>query len=416
VLRRIQTLYQLGPVGGLTDGELLARFATERGAAAELAFATLVERHGPMVLRVCRSVLCDEHDAQDAFQATFLILVRRAGAVRKRDSVGSWLYGVALRAAACARAAAARRRAHERRVAELSTTTSSAEGEPDLIPVLHEELGRLPERYRAALVLCYLEGLSCEEAARRLGWPVGTVKSRLARGRERLRDRLARRGLAPSIGLGVMLAAEGSQASVPVVLTDATVQAAVQLTTIKAAATGVVSASVAALAGKVVKAMLLNKLRMAAVIALSFSVIAIGMAVLVYQHRAVGAPPQNPQVTVPVRQEQAPDPSKAMAQEQLKLARQALRDLDLMSKGEAVSRRDPRFALWERRQVEAILATGASRAELLAALENYVKQMKEQQRFAQLALEKDQGSRVDVWDAQYRVLEAEMWLNQEKAR
>jgi hypothetical protein len=113
---------------------------------------------------------------------------------------------------------------------------------------------------------------------------------------------------------------------------------------------------------------------------------------------------------------QPPDLNKALAQEQLKLARQALRDLDLMHKGEGLSRTDPRFALWERRQVEAIRATGAGKAELVAALENYLKRMKEEERLAQLALEKDQGTRVDVWDAQYRVLEAEMWLNQEKAR
>jgi hypothetical protein len=166
----------------------------------------------------------------------------------------------------------------------------------------------------------------------------------------------------------------------------------------------------------VVKAMLQTKLRMAAVITLTFGVIAVGMAVMVYQHRAVGAPPQDPQVALPVRQEQPLDPNKARAQEQLKLARQALRDLDLMHKGEGLSRTDPRFALWEHRQVEAIRATGAGKAELAAALENYLKRMKEQQRLAQLALEKDQGTRVDVWDAQYRVLEAEIWLDQEKAR
>jgi hypothetical protein len=116
--RHLRTLFDVGAVGGLTDGELLSRFASGGGEAAELAFAALVERHGPMVLRVCRSILRDDHAAEDALQATFLILVRRAGSVRKRDSIGSWLHGVALRVAGCARRSAARRRVHERRAAE----------------------------------------------------------------------------------------------------------------------------------------------------------------------------------------------------------------------------------------------------------------------------------------------------------
>ena len=168
------------------------------GEAAEMAFSALVERHGPMVLRVCRSILRDEHDAQDAFQATFLVLVDRAGSVRDRSSVGSWLHGVALRVAACARGSVVRRRVHERRAADLTADGFHPRGvEPDLAPALHEELARLPERYRVPIVLCYMEGLACEEAAQRMRLPVGTVKSRLARGRDRLRDRLIRRGLAP---------------------------------------------------------------------------------------------------------------------------------------------------------------------------------------------------------------------------
>jgi RNA polymerase sigma factor (sigma-70 family) len=200
LLQDVRTLFDTGTTGGLTDGELLGRLADgpARDDAAGPAFTALVDRHGPMVLRVCRSILRDEHDAQDAFQATFLVLVRRADAVRRQESAGSWLHGVALRVAAHARAGMARRRRHERCAGELAVTAdrSGAEGvSPELAAILHEELGRLPERYRAALVLCYLEGQTCEAAARRLGWPVGTVKSRLARGRERLRGRLIRRGV-----------------------------------------------------------------------------------------------------------------------------------------------------------------------------------------------------------------------------
>ena len=202
LLQDVRTLFDTGTTGGLTDGELLGRLADgpARDDAAGPAFAALMDRHGPMVLRVCRSILRDEHDAQDAFQATFLVLVRRADAVRRQESVGSWLHGVALRVAAHARAGMARRRRHERCAGELAVTAdrSGAEGvSPELAAILQEELGRLPERYRAAFVLCYLEGHTCEAAAARLGWPVGTVKSRLARGRERLRGRLIRRGLVP---------------------------------------------------------------------------------------------------------------------------------------------------------------------------------------------------------------------------
>jgi RNA polymerase sigma factor (sigma-70 family) len=198
VLQDVGTLFHSGTVGGLTDAELLSRFVDRCEGSAEPAFALLVQRHGPMVLRVCRSVLRDEHDALDAFQATFLILIRRAAAVRQRGSVGSWLYGVALRVSSRARAAMARRRKHEARAARFAAHRSADEPNPrELAAVLHEELGSLPERYRAAVVLCYLECQTCESAARQLGWPVGTVKSRLARGRRRLLDRLIRRGLGP---------------------------------------------------------------------------------------------------------------------------------------------------------------------------------------------------------------------------
>ena len=201
VARQLQTLFTLGTAGALTDGELLERFASRRGAAAEAAFAALVERHGPVVLRVCRDVLGNSADAEDAFQATFLVLVRRASTIRNRDSLASWLYGVALRVAGCDRSATARRRVHERKAAE-RTTDHVEGGEDDLGPVLHEEVGRLPEKYRAAVVLCYWEGLTHEQAADRLRWPVGTVRSRLSWARQRLRARLIRRGLAPAIAVG----------------------------------------------------------------------------------------------------------------------------------------------------------------------------------------------------------------------
>ena len=200
LLDDVRTLYDTGVAPDLTDGELLDRFG-RRGADAGRAFSALVARHGPLVLRVCRSALADPHDADDAFQATFLVLLRKAGTIRRRSSCASWLHGVALRASAEIRANAARRKAHERRAADAKLVEPERTEPPgdDLRRVIDEELAQLHDRDRAPIVLCDLEGRSCEEAARRLGWPLGTVKSRLSRGRARLRDRLARRGIDPAL-------------------------------------------------------------------------------------------------------------------------------------------------------------------------------------------------------------------------
>ncbi|HEV3122206.1 MAG TPA: RNA polymerase sigma factor, partial [Isosphaeraceae bacterium] len=203
VVRHFRTLFHLGAVAALSDSQLLERFATRNGEVAELAFAALVERHGPMVLRVCRRVLRNPHDVEDAFQATFLVLLRRAATVRKHDSVGSWLHGVAFRVSASARSAEVRRQRHERVAATragLAATVERALPDHDFEPVLHEELCRLPARYRDVVVLCDLEGQTYEQASWHLQCPIGTVKSRLVRGRRRLRDRLLRRGLAPVAG------------------------------------------------------------------------------------------------------------------------------------------------------------------------------------------------------------------------
>jgi RNA polymerase sigma factor (sigma-70 family) len=263
-LRQIQTLFNVGTVGGLTDGQLLERFTAGTGEAAELAFAALIERHGPMVLRVCQSVLREPHDAQDAFQATFLVLVRKAGSIRKRDSLSSWLHGVACRIAACAQAATARRARHERKAAAGAASVVADRDPDDLASVLHEELDRLPEKYRAPIVLCYLESLTHEQAAQRLRWPVGTVRSRLARGREQLRGRLTRRGLALSVGLlEGALVAETARAALPATLAGVTAEAAVRYASGRLVATGVASAAVAFLAEGAMKTMFVAKWKFA---------------------------------------------------------------------------------------------------------------------------------------------------------
>ncbi len=269
-MRQLSTLFNEGVTGAATDGQLLERFATRRGEASEHAFAALVERHGPVVMRLCRSVLRDEHEAQDAFQATFLVLARRAQSLWVRDSIGPWIHSVAYRVASCARAAAIRRRRHERRHARLAAGRLAVyqdEDWGDLEAVVHEEINRLPEHYRAPLVLCDLEGCTHEQAARHLGLPVGTVKSRQARGRQRLRTRLIRRGLAPSSAL-VLGAALTPDLPVPAALMKATAN----LATIWA---GADSAHVTVLAREVLKVMFLHKLKL---IVLALSMIAVAAA------------------------------------------------------------------------------------------------------------------------------------------
>jgi HlyD family secretion protein len=237
LLRDIQTLFDAGTSAGLSDRQLLERFASHRDAMAEAAFEVLVLRHGPMVLRVCRNVLPDPNDVQDAFQATFLVLVRRRGAVRNLESLGGWLYGVANRVAARARVETARRRAVEQRAAlrvvEAFEPSTPLETElEEFGATVQEEVRRLPEKYRGPVVLCYWQGLTHEQAAVQLGIPLGTVRSRVARARNLLRRRLTRQGLAPLAGVvGAGLDGHSAMAPrldpVPAGLLQATIRAAV---------------------------------------------------------------------------------------------------------------------------------------------------------------------------------------------
>ncbi|MFI5457513.1 MAG: sigma-70 family RNA polymerase sigma factor [Isosphaerales bacterium] len=283
--RSIRALFTAGTVGGLTDGQLLERFANRDGDGAEPAFASLVERHGPMVLRVCRTVLRDAHEAEDAFQATFLILALKAGSIRGRDSLSSWLYSVAYNVAATARSSAGRRRAHELKAGQTRLLAFTEDARDDLGPVIHEELDRIPERYRAVLVLCCLEGLTQHQAAQQLGWPLGTVQSRLARGRKRLRARLARRGLAPSAAVLVLpLSSEAAQAALPAALANSTVRLALTIGAARALAIGMVPVAVMNLAKGAIRTMFVNKVLTTGMAALLAAwVIATGAAVYAYQ-------------------------------------------------------------------------------------------------------------------------------------
>jgi RNA polymerase sigma-70 factor (ECF subfamily) len=281
VLQHLRRAALLRDGAGLTDGELLEAYVTGQDGAY---FEALVRRHGPMVFGVCRRVLRDPHDAEDAFQATFLVLVRKAGSVVPREMVGNWLYGVAYRTALEAKRATARRRARERQVDDMPhPTVEPEECWRDLQPLLDRELNRLPDKYRVPVVLCDLEGRTRKEAARQLDLPEGTVSGRLTTARRILAKRLARHGLTLSAGaLAAALSHGSASAAVPTTLVAATVQAAGQATT-----AGAVSAQVAALANTVVKVMALAKLKTAA--ALVLAAVVLGGAGVAAYHNSGGA-------------------------------------------------------------------------------------------------------------------------------
>jgi RNA polymerase sigma factor (sigma-70 family) len=244
---------------GLTDGQLLERYVRSR---EEAAFAALMRRHGPMVWGVCRRLLRSHHDAEDAFQATFLVLIRKAGSVVK---VANWLYGVAHQTALFARATAAKREAREKQMITMPEPAQQQELWDDLQPLLDHELSGLPDKYREVIVVCDLEGKTRKEAARQFKLPEGTVASRLATARTMLAKRLARHGLPVSgAALAAVLAQNAASAGVPLSVASTTIQVASFLAAGQAAAPGVISVKAVALAGGVLRAMLLTKLKMAA--------------------------------------------------------------------------------------------------------------------------------------------------------
>jgi RNA polymerase sigma factor (sigma-70 family) len=281
ILRHLRQSAAQQEHGRISDAQLLHQFARHGDQAA---FEVLVWRHGPMVLGVCRRLLPNRHDAEDAFQATLLVLARKARSVSKGSSVGSWLYKVAYRVALRARVTIRKRERHEQIQPDLPLALARPEAHvaawQELRGVLDEELNRLPEKYRAPVVLCYLEGLTNAEAARQLGWPAGTIKTRLARARQLLSERLAQRGLALAAGLvatsnwptNVLARVSG-----PAI--DAVLRAAGPIALGRAAVRCVATARVAAITEGVLRTMVLMKVKMvAAVVATSVALATLGVA------------------------------------------------------------------------------------------------------------------------------------------
>ncbi len=282
--RRVQVLFTTGSAIGLSDRDLLERFLYQERESAEAAFSALVERHGPMVLRVCTQALGDRHAADDAFQATFMVLLQHARSIRKHDSMESWLFGVACRAAARIRMLEARRKRYELRRASLKPFDEANFSEsPDLWSELHAGIARLPEKHRIPIVLCYFEGLTHEQAAARLGWPVGTVKTRLSRARDQLRWRLRGRAWGTKDIVPIEHLRPPDLVGVPRYLLDATTRVAARF--LSGTGAGLVnSSSVLATARGVSRAMLLSKLSFASVPL--FGGLALGLAAIAVARQA----------------------------------------------------------------------------------------------------------------------------------
>ncbi len=295
-----------------TDGQLLEGYVRGR---EEAAFAALVRRHGPMVWGVCRRVLRSHHDAEDAFQATFLVLARKAASVAPRELVANWLYGVAHQTALKARATTARRSAREKQVTAMPEPAAAPrELWDDLRPLLDQELSQLPEKYRAVIVLCDLEGKTRREAARHVRVPEGTVASRLATARAMLARRLSRHGL-PVSGAALAAVLPQRAAAVPPAVASGTIQAATHFAAGQVTAAGVISLKAVALAEGVLKTMLLTRLKLITAAAALIALAGAGVAVLAQQGAAEKPPAQ--QARVPAEKPAAlpaPPPKAAVAQ------------------------------------------------------------------------------------------------------
>jgi len=437
----LELLFGAGTCAGLSDGQLLSRLVAGRDQAGELAFEALVMRHGPMVLRVCNQALDDPDDVHDALQAVFLVLAHRAAAIHSRESVGSWLYGVALRVASRARVTAIRRHIRDRRTtlaAQAIAATSPRQAErssierEDRARILDQEISRLPEKYRAPIVLCYLEGLTHDEAATRLSWPVGTVRSRLSRGRDALRHRLNRRGVTATALLGPLGAwvsgeqlASAAQAgavaaaelgAIPTKLSTAIVKMVFQVAAGPSPAASSVQAGSLALAQGVLNMMALKKLMVTASVLVSLFAITIGGGVVwVRTSQAQGSQkdatqPTSSQASKAATSAVAVEPADVdrLVQEMRELARRRYETArDFFGFGK-VSLDRVIDACEQIREVE--LSTAKSQEERRTILERSLSRLKELETLVVTEFDRGRGTQVDVDSIKWARMQAELDL------
>jgi RNA polymerase sigma factor (sigma-70 family) len=377
VIEHFRKTVLAGGQANLSDGQLLECFVRHRD---EAAVAALVRRHGPMVWGVCRRILRSHHDAEDAFQATFLVLVRKAASVVPREMVANWLYGVAHQTALKARATTAKRHEREKQVKEIPDPGAGPEPDPwrDLQPLLDHELSGLPDKYRVAVALCDLQGKSRKEAARQLEIPEGTLSSRLTSARRLLAKRLTRHGLGISGGsLAAIVSQNAASASVPNLLLSSTIKAAISLAAGQAAA-GVVSTKVAALTEGVLKAMLLAKLKTALAVVFLLAVVGSGLGLINYQLEAADRVEPKKVTKEPV----APG-SDALAGLRKARVIAARRAFDKVWEQYRTGWHDEEQVYrWSVRLLEAERAATVKEADGTAALRGHLRRMKELQQWA----------------------------------
>jgi RNA polymerase sigma factor (sigma-70 family) len=417
--------------GGMTDGGLLARFLSSRD---DDALAALVRRHAPMVWGVCCRLLHSHHDAEDAFQATFLVLVRKAADV-PRQAVANWLYGVARQTAVRLRATAAKRGRRETQVVTMPEPTVKEVWDADLRDVLDEELSRLPDHYRGVIVLCNLEGMTRKEAARQLGIPEGSVASRLARARAMLAKRLSRRGIVFSGGaVAAALAAESGSASPPPALVASTIKAASLLAA--SGTGGVVSAKVAALTEGVMKVMFLTKLKSVMTVVLA-GVVAVGIgAGLLGYGAAAGRQGESRQADAVAPQKQAAEPQKVRAEAEKPGTKTAIeesaRKIQELQKERIATLKDMADALTRLFQsgrgafepvlearllvLQAELDAAEKESERITLYKNFVDLLKQHEKWADQNVKLARGTMASVLKVRAMRLEAEIHLEQAKIK
>jgi RNA polymerase sigma factor (sigma-70 family) len=402
-----------------SDAELLECFAVQRD---ETAFEALLRRHGPLVWNVCRRVLVEEHAAEDAFQATFLVLVRKAKSVSNKVSLRSWLYGVALRIALRARQQEGLRRLRQQEMP--ARPSSDAETEAvwqDVRTILDEEIQRLPEKYRLPIILCYLEGKTNDEAAQLLNCPRGTLATRLSRARQRLRSRLLRRGLTLSTGtLAALLTDNAMSAVSPLLLTRQTAQVVLSASA---------SSSITLLAEGVLHTMSLNKIKASLAVVVMLAALGGAGVGVYYLHAQVPAPKPDKPLKKPekgVPEKKGADNTAELLQTLLKERREwAEQELEVRMKLYRTGANEPgtscpvtlRMVIeGSKHLLKAELELSKKKAERLEARERHLKLVTEIAKITEVQYKAGRLSKAALASAQYERLDAEIELVREKAR